>query len=316
MNEYRHLTEKDKRKISIYKKSKKATKKGIKWWAICTGIVAVFAVGMFAFYKFIDSKSACSASDLSEINSSNAKTDDTQDLNELNKNELERESQKAAVIDKSESDKENKNSEKENTESVENGKVYDFSKWNASCPKSMMVINKDNLISEGMKVSTKVCRGKEVAVECFGDLDSMISDAKKEGINLWISSGYRDINLQTKLFNRQVEREKSKAVISQQEAEKRAAKVVAKPRTSEHNTGLAIDFNGVEDNFYTTKEYKWLMNNAHKYGFIERYQKKWKNYTGVIYEPWHFRYVGKEYAGKIKESGLCLEKYVAENLMK
>ena len=179
----------------------------------------------------------------------------------------------------------------------------------------MVVVNKDNLVPEGLSVQTKNCRGKEVAAECFDDLDRMISDAKKEGIKLWISSGYRDVNLQTKLFNRQVEREKSKAVISEAEAERRAAKVVARPKTSEHNTGLAIDFNGVEDNFYQTKEYKWLIDNAHKYGFIERYQKKWKDKTGVIYEPWHFRYVGKEYAGKIKDSGLCLESYVANNLV-
>ena len=112
-----------------------------------------------------------------------------------------------------------------------------------------------------------------------------------------------------------MEREKSKAVISQEEAERRAAKVVARPKTSEHNTGLAVDFNDVSDSFYQTKEYKWLVDNAYKYGFIERYQKKWKSKTGVIYEPWHFRYVGKEHAEKIKESGLCLESYVEDNLI-
>ena len=145
-------------------------------------------------------------------------------------------------------------------------------------------------------------------------MNAMIDDAKKDGIKLWISSGYRSTELQTRLFNRQVEKQKSKAVISQSEAEKRAATVVARPGTSEHNTGLAVDFNGVEDSFYTTKEYEWLMKNAHRYGFIERYQKKWQGVTGVIYEPWHFRYVGKENAEKIKNSGLCLEKYVENNL--
>ena len=180
----------------------------------------------------------------------------------------------------------------------------------------MKVINKDNPIPENMNVKTKVCRGKEINAVAYEDLNLMISDAKKDGILLWISSGYRDMNLQTKLFNRRTEREKSKDIISDEEAATRAAKIVAKPGTSEHNTGLAVDFNGVEDNFYKTKEYKWLMDNAHKYGFIERYQKKWKDCTGIIYEPWHFRYVGKEYASKIKESGLCLEKYVVDYLIK
>ena len=174
----------------------------------------------------------------------------------------------------------------------------------------MIVINKDNPLDDNAKIETKICRGKEIGKDVSEHLEQMIVDAAKDGILLWISSGYRSIELQTKLFNRQVEREKSKAVISQVEAERRAATVVARPGTSEHNTGLAIDFNGVEDNFYTTKEYEWLVNNAHKYGFIERYQKKWKDVTGVIYEPWHFRYVGKENAKKIKDSGLCLEKYV------
>ena len=111
-----------------------------------------------------------------------------------------------------------------------------------------------------------------------------------------------------------MEREKCKAVLTQEEAEKRAERVVARPKASEHNTGLAVDFNGVSNDFYKTKEYKWLMDNAQKYGFIERYQKKWKDYTGVIYEPWHFRYVGKENAPKIKDSGLCLEEYVEKFL--
>ena len=173
------------------------------------------------------------------------------------------------------------------------------------------------MLSSGFEAKTKVCRGKEVGEVMADDLEQMIVDAKKEGIILWISSGYRSVELQTTLFNRQIEREKSKSkeMISQEEAEKRAAKVVARPNSSEHNTGLAIDFNGVCDNLYTTKEYKWLMDNAHKYGFIERYRKEWKEYTGIIYEPWHFRYVGKEVAPLIKESGLCLEEYVRNKLI-
>ena len=309
MNKYRHLGDKDKKKLKFYKKSGKALFKSFKWWAAVTGVLIVFAVGIFAFYKFVDKNS--SKENESEIISANKQVseDDTAYLDQASRNELERESKKAESITPK---------AQENEESIgedKNEGFYDFSKWNQKCPKTMVVVNKDNLVPEGLSVQTKNCRGKEVAVECFDDLDKMISDAKKEGIKLWISSGYRDVNLQTKLFNRQVEREKSKAVISEAEAERRAAKVVARPKTSEHNTGLAIDFNGVEDNFYQTKEYKWLIDNAHKYGFIERYQKKWKDKTGVIYEPWHFRYVGKEYAGKIKDSGLCLESYVANNLI-
>ncbi len=310
MNKYRHLGERDAKRLKFYRKSKRAVFKGFKWWMVIIGILIVLAIGIFAFYKFIDKDSVRNESDATSSISKSVVEDDTDGLDQANVNEFERESEKIKSIDK-----ENKDGENEDID-PKNGKVYDFSKWNASCPDTMVVINKDNPIPDGFSVKTKNCRGKEVAECCFKDLDKMISDAKKEGIKLWISSGYRDVKLQTKLFNRQVEREKSKAVISQAEAERRAANVVARPKTSEHNTGLAVDFNGVEDNFYQTNEYKWLINNAHKYGFIERYQKKWKNYTGVIYEPWHFRYVGIENAGKIKESGLCLEKYVADNLYK
>ena len=276
-----------------------------------SGIACLFLIGLIALYKFIDNKSDKFSAPIEVTSTSaNSNSQDTDGLSELSKKELERESEKSKTTSSGES-------KKEGTDPDYCGeKVYDFSKWNQSCAREMIVINKDNPIPVDMKIKTKSCRGKEVAAEACESLDNMILDAKKSGITLWISSGYRDIDLQTRLFKRQVEVEKSKAVISTEEAEKRAARVVAKPGTSEHNTGLAIDFNGVEADFYKTKEYKWLMDNAHNYGFIERYQKKWKEYTGVIYEPWHFRYIGKDNAVKIKESGLCLEEYVIKNLIK
>ena len=94
-----------------------------------------------------------------------------------------------------------------------------------------------------------------------------------------------------------------------------AATVVARPGTSEHHTGLAIDFNGVKDDFYKTKEYSWLMSNAANYGFILRYPQNKTDVTNVIYEPWHFRYVGKVHAQKVVQSGLCLEEYI-DSIMK
>lgn len=289
-------------------------KKSIKWWIVFFGIGCLFLVGMVFLCKFADSAGLeDSVVDMLALKSNKGIIfNDTDGMNELSKKELERESAKSEIIN-SENDKKDV---KEVSSEIKSNKLYDFSDWNEKCPMEMKVINKDNPIPENINFKTKVCRGKEINSVAYEDLNLMISDAKKDGILLWISSGYRDINLQTKLFNRQTEREKSKDIISDEEAAKRAAKIVAKPGTSEHNTGLAVDFNGVEDNFYKTKEYKWLMDNAHKYGFIERYQKKWKDCTGIIYEPWHFRYVGKEYAPKIKESGLCLEEYVVDYLIK
>ncbi len=307
MKDYRRLTAREKKKISFYKKSRK----NLKWWAVFSGIVVLFLCGLVAFYMFIDSKSESSGITTASTGN-NSPLQDTDGLDELSRKELERESEKNKKIDTSKND--NEGAEPQSSPE----KPYDFSEWNKSCAAEMIVINKDNPVPDGMKFTTKLCRGKEVAALASEDLEKMVLAAQKEKVTLWISSGYRDTNLQTKLFNRQVEAEKSRAkeVISTEEAEERASRVVARPGRSEHNTGFAVDFNGVTDNFYTTSEYKWLMDNAHKYGFIERYQKKWSDYTGVTFEPWHFRYVGAENAAKIKESGLCLEEYVIKNLIK
>lgn len=311
MHKYKHLTLKEEKKLSFFKKSKKAAKVGAKKTAIILGISAVFGVGAFAFYKILDQKNSDNGSMTCDATTQCKEPSDL-----LAEKELERESKKEETI----SDKNTVNDSPKEDKKEENNPVKvndfkgDFADWNKNCPENMIIVNKDNFLPSGYVPKTKNCRGKEVATIVFDDLNAMIDAAKKDGIKLWISSGYRSVELQTKLFNRQIEREKSKAVISQEEAEKRAAKVVARPGTSEHNTGLAIDFNGVEDDFYKTKEYKWLIENAHKFGFIERYSKKWQDITGVIYEPWHFRYVGKEHAEKIKNSGLCLEEYVSKNL--
>lgn len=301
MKQYRHLSEKDAKKLKLFRKSRKIAKKGMKRSLIICGLIFILGVGAIAFYKVLDNGDSSQTSAVCE--SSNKKSGEETELNPLAEKEFERESEKTETI-------------KSDEEKIDNvGSEWgDFAEWNKKCPPEMIVVNKDNFLPSGYQPKIKSCRGKEIAEIAVDSLNSMIEDAKKDGIKLWISSGYRSAELQAKLFNRQIEKEKSKAVISQEEAEKRAATVVARPGTSEHNTGLAVDFNGVEDNFYKTKEYEWLTKNAHKYGFIERYQKKWKNVTGVIYEPWHFRYVGKENAEKISSSGLCLERYIENNL--
>ena len=87
------------------------------------------------------------------------------------------------------------------------------------------------------------------------------------------------------------------------------------PGTSEHEVGLAVDIkekNGYQ-NYRLENIYSWLRANAHKYGFILRYDQDKTEITEIMYEPWHFRYVGKEEAPKIKESGLALEEYFEKN---
>jgi D-alanyl-D-alanine carboxypeptidase len=85
---------------------------------------------------------------------------------------------------------------------------------------------------------------------------------------------------------------------------------IALPGTSEHQAGIAVDFNMIEERFENTPEFRWLQGNAHKFGFILRYASDTRDVTGIRYEPWHYTFVGMSYATKIRDSGLPLETYL------
>lgn len=135
--------------------------------------------------------------------------------------------------------------------------------------------------------------------ECNAAFNQMRSAAAKDGINLYIVSGYRSYETQKNLYNRYVAKD-GKAL---------ADTYSARPGTSEHQTGLAMDLNSVSGSFAQTREGKWLAANCYKYGFIIRYPYGKQSITGYIYEPWHVRYLGVDKATKIYQSGLCLEEY-------
>lgn len=136
--------------------------------------------------------------------------------------------------------------------------------------------------------------------------------AKEDGITLTPISGYRSYERQEMNHKNRIALWQSKGY-SYNEAVAKTSEVILPPGTSEHNLGLAMDICSLDYDFNETKEYKWLETNAHKYGFILRYTEEWKSKTGIVGEPWHWRYVGKENAKKIKDSGLCLEEYVGVN---
>ncbi len=131
-------------------------------------------------------------------------------------------------------------------------------------------------------------------------LQKMIDGAKKDGINLFLKSGYRSYATQETLYNNYVARDGVAA----------ADRYSARPGHSEHQTGLAFDLNSLEQSFGETAEGKWLAENCHKYGFIIRYPKDKEYVTGYMYEPWHVRYLGEEISEKVYNSGLCLEEYL------
>ena len=137
------------------------------------------------------------------------------------------------------------------------------------------------------------------------NLESLFADAKNNNLDLMLASGYRSSELQGIYYNNLVQS------LGQAEADK----ISAKPGTSEHQTGLALDIAPtnrecyLETCFADTKEGIWLKDNAYKYGFILRYPLDKDQITGYQYEPWHFRFVGKDLAQKIYSQNTTLEEY-------
>lgn len=146
------------------------------------------------------------------------------------------------------------------------------------------------------------------------DLQAMLKAGSAYGIG--VQSGYRSAEHQGVLYWRQVQYQRN-AGKSEEEAQRIAGTIVKRPGYSEHNTGLAVDLGGsgnfkLEMDFEYTPAFDWLIENCADYGFILRFPKGKEDITGVIYEPWHYRYVGKEAAREIMDKGLCLEEYLEE----
>lgn len=129
----------------------------------------------------------------------------------------------------------------------------------------------------------------------------MKSDASKNGLTLYIASGYRSYSVQDTLYNNYVARD----------GKKNADTYSARAGYSEHQSGLAFDLNSIDSSFENTKEGQWVNNNCYKYGLIIRYPKGKENITGYMYEPWHLRYVGVDLATKLYNNGnwITLEEY-------
>ena len=119
-------------------------------------------------------------------------------------------------------------------------------------------------------------------------------DMRNQGLNPVITSAYRDRNLQKDLLKEEIDMNKSLGYY-QEEATTLAESLVARPGFNEHETGLALDIN-LDTGSNNEDVYYWLANNSYKYGFIIRYPEGKTSITGILYEPWHIRYFGKEAA--------------------
>lgn len=177
-----------------------------------------------------------------------------------------------------------------------------------------IVVNRDNYLPSDFTVDLRKTSGVTVDYRIFEALEDLVSSAKDEGIVLTVCSAYRNVAEQRELYTN-----KCAEYLAQGYAEE-AAKIYANqhiqpPGASEHHTGLAIDFltygaSDLSESFAETPTYQWLVENAASYGFIERYPYGKEEITGILWEPWHFRYVGVDNAKAIKSMGICLEEFV------
>ena len=142
----------------------------------------------------------------------------------------------------------------------------------------------------------------QIHKDVYPYITAMVAAAQKEGVDLRVWSPFRSYAIQKDLFQKQVNRVGGD--------EEKAATVVARPGTSEHNTGLCADFNMASDAFENTEMYRWMTENAEDYGFVMRYRKDKQPITGVIHESWHWRFVGINHAKEMNKLDMCLEEYV------
>lgn len=199
---------------------------------------------------------------------------------------------------------------------VENGAIkikVDDEKWMLTLVNKYYTVGKDYKPKNLVKLP-----GSDGASNGNNKLDSraavyfeqMFAQCEQDtGVILNTVSAYRTYDYQDGLFEAQVKREINRGM-DEESARLKAATVVARPGTSDHNLGLGIDIGRITEDFETSKGYKWLSEHAQDYGFVLRYPKDKQNITHVIYEPWHWRYVGVEAAKEMKAKGICLEEYL------
>lgn len=140
--------------------------------------------------------------------------------------------------------------------------------------------------------------------------DAMVEAAIEDGVELEANSGFRSYDTQESNFNALVEEYMYDYEIDEQEAIAMVEKEILPPGCSEHNLGLAMDIGYIDESFRDTDAYAWLAEHAHEYGFIERYTEEKQDITGIIPEPWHWRFVGPSHATKIRNAGVTLEEYL------
>jgi len=180
----------------------------------------------------------------------------------------------------------------------------------------LMLVNPDNILPENFSVDLTMTKyGYEVDSRIVDDVTALIEGAAKDNVKLLICYGYRTLEQSQQLFEKQLRKQRSYG-LSEEAALAEAKRWVAPPGTSDHHTGLALDIVTPEHQvlnhaFYNTPAGQWMAEHSWEYGFVIRFPEDKQEITGITYEPWHLRFVGKEHAAEMHKNNECLEEYVA-----
>jgi len=175
----------------------------------------------------------------------------------------------------------------------------------------LVLVNATHPLPAGFTVSLKELRnGQHVDERIYPELQQMFDDARAVEIYPLINESFRTAARQQEIMDDYIASYEAQG-LSHEEAVEKAHSLVAEPGTSEHQLGLAVDIIAEYD-ADSTATWQWLQENAWRYGFILRYPADKVDITGISYEPWHFRYVGKAAAEEITKQGICLEEYIAD----
>lgn len=202
-----------------------------------------------------------------------------------------------------------KQTEEEILEETKEEEEYLPEDWN------LILVNKTHPIPEDYEVELKsIGNGHQIDARAYDDFKAMIQASKQDGVTIYVTSSYRDMDKQITLYEKKTDSYLQQGY-SLEDALSKAGQVVAVPGTSEHHLGLAIDvvsseYRKLDEKQENTKGFQWMKAHSWEYGFILRYPNGSTDITGIIYEPWHFRYVGLEAAKEIYERGITLEEYL------
>ena len=180
----------------------------------------------------------------------------------------------------------------------------------------LILVNKKHKLPDDYEVELKTMYDKvnRAAKEAYGPLNDMLAAGRAEGLAFEICSSYRDVKVQERLFQEDVDVLMNRGY-TYEEAYAEVARETMPPGHSEHSTGLAFDivsmgYQMLDAGQHNTRETQWLHEHCAEYGFILRYPKGKEEITEIDYESWHYRYVGVEAATYIMEQGICLEEYL------